>query len=568
MKKIGMPLGISNFKKIRDNGYYYIDKSLLIKDLLNDGIPYEVNLITRPRRFGKTLAMNMLNCFFDIRNDNHELFEDLEIYQYKNICDEYMNKYPTIFITFKDVDGLTFDSALYSLKSNITSLFNEFSYVLDCENINEADKSKFLLFMSGVFEINDLKESIFLLIRSLKLYYKKSVILLLDEYDVPLAKASANGYYNDMLEIIKKLLSNSFKDNPNLKMAVITGCMQVSKESIFTGANNFVSNTISKGNLNEYFGFTDNEVEKLLNDAGFIEQLPVVKKWYDGYNFGGIDIYCPWDVLNYVEDCVHNSYNLRPISYWKNTSDNSIIRTFINYKLNTVKDKLELLMDGKYILVHIEENMTYDFDSYNENNFWTILYLTGYLTKCKDELVLKEDLNKIINNNLVALVIPNNEVKEIYKDTIITWFDNSVKSFEIDKLFDAVWKNDCKIITEELNRLLLKTISYHDYKEDFYHAFLAGIFTGGGYIVESNREHGEGRSDIVVVNPDNYHALIFEVKCAKKMDQLEEECDKALKQIFNRKYSLDFIEKYRKITRFGIAFYKKNCLVKCERKLN
>ena len=568
MKKIGMPLGISNFKKIRDNGYYYIDKSLLIKDLLNDGIPYEVNLITRPRRFGKTLAMNMLNCFFDIRNDNHELFEDLEIYQYKNICDEYMNKYPTIFITFKDVDGLTFDSALYSLKSNITSLFNEFSYVLDCENINEADKSKFLLFMSGVFEINDLKESIFLLIRSLKLYYKKSVILLLDEYDVPLAKASANGYYNDMLEIIKKLLSNSFKDNPNLKMAVITGCMQVSKESIFTGANNFVSNTISKGNLNEYFGFTDNEVEKLLNDAGFIEQLPVVKKWYDGYNFGGIDIYCPWDVLNYVEDCVHNSYNLRPISYWKNTSDNSIIRTFINYKLNTVKDKLELLMDGKYILVHIEENMTYDFDSYNENNFWTILYLTGYLTKCKDELVLKEDLNKIINNNLVALVIPNNEVKEIYKDTIITWFDDSVKSFEIDKLFDAVWKNDCKIITEELNRLLLKTISYHDYKEDFYHAFLAGIFTGEGYIVESNREHGEGRSDIVVVNPDNYHALIFEVKCAKKMDQLEEECDKALKQIFNRKYSLDFIEKYRKITRFGIAFYKKNCLVKCERKLN
>lgn len=564
MKKIGMPLGISNFKKIRDNGYYYIDKSLLIKDLLNDGIPYEVNLITRPRRFGKTLAMNMLNCFFDIRNDNHELFEDLEIYQYKNICDEYMNKYPTIFITFKDVDGLTFDSALYSLKSNITGLFNEFSYVLDCENINEADKSKFLLFMSGVFEINDLKESIFLLIRSLKLYYKKSVILLLDEYDVPLAKASANGYYNDMLEIIKKLLSNSFKDNPNLKMAVITGCMQVSKESIFTGANNFVSNTISKGNLNEYFGFTDNEVEKLLNDAGFIEQLPVVKKWYDGYNFGGIDIYCPWDVLNYVEDCVHNSYNLRPISYWKNTSDNSIIRTFINYKLNTVKDKLELLMDGKYILVHIEENMTYDFDSYNENNFWTILYLTGYLTKCKDELVLKEDLNKIINNNLVALVIPNNEVKEIYKDTIITWFDDSVKSFEIDKLFDAVWKNDCKIITEELNRLLLKTISYHDYKEDFYHAFLAGIFTGGGYIVESNREDGEGRSDIVVVNPDNYHALIFEVKCAKKMDQLEEECDKALKQIFNRKYSLDFIEKYRKITRFGIAFYKKNCLVSCE----
>lgn len=568
MKKIGMPLGISNFKKIRDNGYYYIDKSLLIKDLLNDGIPYEVNLITRPRRFGKTLAMNMLNCFFDIRNDNHELFEDLEIYQYKNICDEYMNKYPTIFITFKDVDGLTFDSALYSLKSNITSLFNEFSYVLDRENINEADKSKFLLFMSGVFEINDLKESIFLLIRSLKLYYKKSVILLLDEYDVPLAKASANGYYNDMLEIIKKLLSNSFKDNPNLKMAVITGCMQVSKESIFTGANNFVSNTISKSNLNEYFGFTDNEVEKLLNDAGFIEQLPVVKKWYDGYNFGGIDIYCPWDVLNYVEDCVHNSYNLRPISYWKNTSDNSIIRTFINYKLNTVKDKLELLMDGKYVLVHIEENMTYDFDSYNENNFWTILYLTGYLTKCNDELVLKEDLNKIINNNLVALVIPNNEVKEIYKDTIITWFDDSVKSFEIDKLFDAVWKNDCKIITEELNRLLLKTISYHDYKEDFYHAFLAGIFTGGGYIVESNREHGEGRSDIVVVNPDNYHALIFEVKCAKKMDQLEEECDEALKQIFNRKYSLDFIEKYRKITRFGIAFYKKNCLVKCECKLN
>lgn len=564
MKKIGMPLGISNFEKIRESGYYYIDKSLLIKDLLNDGIPYEVNLITRPRRFGKTLAMSMLNCFFDIRKDNHKLFEDLQISQYKNICDEYLNKYPTIFISFKDIDGLNFDSALYSFKSNITSLFNEFSYTLDCSDINEVDRNKFSLLMSGFFEADDLKESLSLLIRIMKLYYNKPVILLLDEYDVPLAKASANGYYNEMLDIIKKLLSNSFKDNPNLKMAVITGCMQISKESIFTGANNFVSNTISKGNLNEYFGFTDIEVEKILNDVNFMEQLSIVKKWYDGYNFGGIDIFCPWDVLNYAEDCIHNSYNLKPISYWKNTSDNSIIRTFINYKLNTVKDKIELLMNDKYILCHIEENMTYDFESYNENHFWTILYLTGYLTKCKDDHVLKEDLSKMINDDLVALVIPNNEVKEIYKDTIITWFNDSAKSFKIDKLFDAVWKSDCQIVTDELNKLLLKTISYHDYKEDFYHAFLAGIFTGGGYIVESNREHGEGRSDVVVVDPENYYALIFEVKCAKRMDKLEEECDKALKQIVNRKYSLDFVEKYRKITRFGISFYKKNCLVKCE----
>ena len=222
------------------------------------------------------------------------------------------------------------------------------------------------------------------------------------------------------------------------------------------------------------------------------------------------------------------------------------------------------LADFLYILCHLEENITYDFENYNENHFWTILYLTGYLTKCRDNFISKEDLKKIENDDLVALVIPNYEVKEIYKDTIITWFNDSVKSFNIDKLFNAIWEKDVEVATEELNRLLLKTISYHDYKEDFYHAFLAGIFAGGGYIVESNKEHGTGRSDVVVVNSENYHALIFEVKCAKSMDKLDQECDKALSQIVNKKYSLDFIEKYRKITRFGIAFYKKNCLVKCE----
>lgn len=367
-----------------------------------------------------------------------------------------------------------------------------------------------------------------------------------------------------MLDTIKAILSNSFKDNPYLKMAVITGCLQISKESIFTGTNNFVSNTISKENFNEYFGFTNNEVKNLLTDTGFIEQLPTVKKWYDGYNFSGVDIYCPWDVLNYVEDCKHSSENFTPISHWKNTSDNSIIRSFINYKIGTIKDDLELLMNGKYILCHIVENMTYDFESYSVDHFWTILYLTGYLTKCKDEYILKADLDNIKNEKLVALVIPNNEVKEIYEDTIITWFNDSVKNFNIDKLFNAVWNSDTVTMTNELNRLLLKTISYYDYKEDFYHAFLAGIFAGGGYIVESNREHGEGRSDVVVVNPEDYHAAIFEIKYAKKMTDLEKECDIALKQFLNRKYSLDFIEKYRKITRFGISFYKKNCLVKCE----
>ena len=489
MKRFGMPLGISNFEKIRENGYYYIDKSLLIKDILKDGTPYEVNLITRPRRFGKTLAMSMLNCFFDIRKDNKKLFEGLKISKYKDICDEYMNKYPTIFITFKDINGLNFDTAYRALTYNVTSLFNEFDFLLDSKNIKEDDRNNFLALKSGNFDETILKNSLYLLIKIASIYYDKPVILLLDEYDVPLAKAGEYGYYREMLDVLKGLLSGSFKDNKYLKMAVITGCMQISKESIFTGANNFVSNTISKGSLNEYFGFTDNEVEQLLIDVDFIKQLPVVKKWYNGYNFGGIDIYCPWDVLNYVEDCISNSYNLKPISYWKNTSDNLVIRSFINYKINTIKDNLELLMNDKYILCHLEENMTYDFENYNENHFWTILYLTGYLTKCRDNFISKEDLKKIENDDIVALVIPNYEVKEIYKDTIITWFNDSVKNFNIDKLFKAIWKNDTHVATEELNRLLLKTISYHDYKEDFYHAFLAGIFAGGDYIVESNKEH-------------------------------------------------------------------------------
>ena len=537
-----MPLGISNFEKIRENGYYYIDKSLLIKDILKDGNPYEVNLVIRPRRFGKTLALNMLDCFFDIRKDSSKLFDGLQISNYQDICNEYMNKYPTIFITFKDINGLNFDEAYRTLVYYVTRLFNEFVFLIDTININEEEKNTFLALKSGNIDKTILKDCLYLMIKFASIYYDKKVILLLDEYDVPLAKASENSYYKEMLDVLNGLLSNSFKDNKYLKMAVITGCMQVSKESIFTGANNFVSNTISKGIFNEYFGFTNKEVEELLEYTVFTSQLPTVKKWYDGYNFGGIDIYCPWDVLNYVEDCISNSYNLRPISYWKNTSDNSIIRSFINYKISTIKEKLELLMDDKYIICHIEENMTYDFNNYNEDHFWTILYLTGYLTKCKDELISNEDLKRIEDNNLVALVIPNNEVKEIYQDTIITWFNDSVKSFSIDKLFEAIWNNDTSTATEELNRLLLKTISYHDYKEDFYHAFLAGIFAGGGYVVESNREHGEGRSDIVGFDPENYHALIFKVKCSKKMDKLEEDCDKALKQIINHKYSLDFVK--------------------------
>ena len=554
MKNLNIPVGVSDFTEIRKNGYYYIDKSGLIKDILKTAST-KVTLITRPRRFGKTLAMSMLDAYFDIRKDSKQLFDGLEISQNQVLCSEWMNKYPTIFVSFRQVEGLDFKGAYDILTVVISNLFNEYIYLLHSKKATEFQKTSFKNLLSGNASVKEVKSSIYLLMNMMNNYYNEQVILLIDEYDVPVAKANNNGYYNEMLDVMKSLMQ-TVKDNKTLKFAIITGCLRIAKESIFTGMNNFVSDTIVSSRLNEYFGFTQKEVNKILSDADAITYADIIKEWYDGYHFGNYDIYCPWDVMNYILDLQYNP-KAEPQSYWKNTSDNAIIRSFIDYSGSNITRKLEVLMSGGYIFQHIDEYLTYDYLHSDEDNIWSILYLTGYLTQVKEDVGCKLDDSK-----MTALTIPNKEIRDIFETTVIKWFDDSARMWNRKALFDAVWSGNSESITYEMNKLLRKTISYHDYREDFYHAFLAGIFAGAGYMVDSNKEHGEGRSDVVVYDTINARVAVFEAKYTRALDKLESECDIALEQIDERMYAKEYEDDYDDIMCYGISFFKKRCLVK------
>ena len=554
MKNLNIPVGVSDFTEIRKNGYYYIDKSGLIKDILKTAST-KVTLITRPRRFGKTLAMSMLDSYFDIRKDSKQLFDGLEISQNQVLCSEWMNKYPTIFVSFRQVEGLDFKGAYDMLTVVIANLFNEHIYLLDSKKATEFQKTSFKNLLSGNASVKEVKSSIYLLMNMMNDYYNEPVILLIDEYDVPVAKANNNGYYNEMLDVMKSLMQ-TVKDNKTLKFAIITGCLRIAKESIFTGMNNFVSDTIVSSRLNEYFGFTQKEVNKILSDADAITHADIIKEWYDGYHFGNYDIYCPWDVMNYILDLQYNP-KAKPQSYWKNTSDNAIIRSFIDYSGSNITRKLEVLMSGGHIFQHIDEYLTYDYLHSDEDNIWSILYLTGYLTQVKEDVGRKLDDSK-----MTALTIPNKEIRDIFETTVIKWFGDSARMWNRKALFDAVWSGNSESITYEMNKLLRKTISYHDYREDFYHAFLAGIFAGAGYMVDSNKEHGEGRSDVVVYDTVNARVAVFEAKYTRTLDKLESECDIALEQIDERMYAKEYEDDFDHIMCYGISFFKKRCLVK------
>ena len=555
MKKLNIPVGISDFREIRENGYYYIDKTFLIYELLKTPAT-KVTLITRPRRFGKTLGMSMLADFFDIRKESSSLFEGLDISEKASICNEWMNQYPVIFLSLKDIDGLTFEDAYGQLVAQIADLYKEYTYLLECAEIDEDDKKIFLDLKAGKADKVQITRSLGTLMKMLQIYYHKPVILLLDEYDVPVAKASNHGYYNEMLDIMKGIMSTALKDNQALRFAVITGCLKIAKESIFTGTNNFVSDTIRDSRYNEYFGFTQTEVDKILNDSGCIEHAENVREWYDGYHFGEVDVYCSWDVMNYLRDLQHDIM-AKPESYWKNTSDNAIIRSFIEYAGTNITKKMETLLAGNYIIQNIDENLTYDYLHSSEENLWSILYLTGYLTRVRES-----ELQAQIPEGTVALQIPNAEIKEIFETTVIKWFSDTAKNWNRNALFQAVWNSDVESLTVEMNILLRKTISYHDYKEDFYHAFLAGIFTGAGYAVESNKEHGEGRSDIVVYDSVNGQVAVFEAKTSKTMDVMSRDCEDAIRQIDDRMYAKEYEDEYDHILCYGISFFKKRCLVK------
>ena len=554
MKLLSIPVGVSDFEEIRRNGYYYVDKSGLIGELLGT-TGTKVTLITRPRRFGKTLGMSMLESFFDIRKDNKALFEELEIAKRHELCMEWMNQWPTVFVSFRQVDGLNFNSAYDMLTLVISELYKKHLYLLDSDKLDSFDKEIVKQLIQGTASAKDTKGSLMLLTRLMYQQYGKPVILLIDEYDVPVAKANRNGYYEEMLDVMKGLMQ-ALKDNQALCFAVITGCLKIAKESIFTGTNNFISDTITDSRLNEYFGFVQSEVDQILKDADVLDKAESIREWYDGYHFGDFDVYCPWDVMNYLLELQRNP-KAKPVSYWKNTSDNAVIRSFIDYAGSNITGKLETLLAGGTIVQRVDENLTYDYLHSSEENLWSMLYLTGYLTKAREE-----DYNGKLADGTVALMIPNAEIKEIFETTVVKWFDDSTKKCDRSTLFHAVWNGDSENLTKEMNVLLRRTISYHDYKEDFYHAFLAGIFTGAGYMVDSNKEHGEGRSDVVVYDPINSRVAVFEAKYTKSLDKLESECDAALQQIDDRMYAKEYEDDYDQILCYGISFFKKRCMVK------
>lgn len=554
MKLLSIPVGVSDFEEIRRNGYYYVDKSGLIGEILST-TGTKVTLITRPRRFGKTLGMSMLESFFDIRKDNKALFEELEIAKRHELCMEWMNQWPTVFVSFRQVDGLNFNSAYDMLTLVISELYKKHLYLLDSDKLDSFDKEIVKQLIQGTASAKDMKGSLMLLTRLMYQQYGKPVILLIDEYDVPVAKANRNGYYEEMLDVMKGLMQ-ALKDNQALCFAVITGCLKIAKESIFTGTNNFISDTITDSRLNEYFGFVQSEVDQILKDADVLDKAESIREWYDGYHFGDFDVYCPWDVMNYLLELQRNP-KAKPVSYWKNTSDNAVIRSFIDYAGSNITGKLETLLAGGTIVQRVDENLTYDYLHSSEENLWSMLYLTGYLTKAREE-----DYNGKLADGTVALMIPNAEIKEIFETTVVKWFDDSTKKCDRSTLFHAVWNGDSENLTKEMNVLLRRTISYHDYKEDFYHAFLAGIFTGAGYMVDSNKEHGEGRSDVVVYDPINSRVAVFEAKYTKSLDKLESECDAALQQIDDRMYAKEYEDDYDQILCYGISFFKKRCMVK------
>ncbi len=556
-----LPMGIENFEELRTMGYYYIDKTGLIQDLLeNFG---KVNLFTRPRRFGKTLNMSMLKYFFGMEGSSG-LFDGLEIAENKEICKEYMGKYPVISVSLKGVEGDNFEEAKGMLKSIIGKEAMRFRFLLQSGSLPETERQQYsaLIHVSekGIFTMEDelLKNSLLLLSQFLQKHYGQRVIILIDEYDVPLDKVYQAGYYDAMVKLVEILFGQALKTNDSLYFAVLTGCLRVSKESIFTGLNNFNVYTVKDVQYNEYFGFTDAEVRKMLEDYGIMEKYNAVKDWYDGYRFGNLEIYCPWDVVSYCHAWKMNP-SASPQNYWVNTSSNDIIRKFIGGAKTTARNEIEQLINGGSIKKEIRQDLTYrDLDSDIEN-LWSLLFMTGYLTQCGEEY-----------GDKVELVIPNKEVRWIFAEQIRNWFrEETLKDGKkLENFCRAFQENKVSVIEEGFNAYLRKTISIRDTsvrkerKENFYHGILLGLLGNmDGWNVKSNAEMGEGYSDISIQIEDEKIGIIIELKYAEHAD-LDAGCREALRQIMDRKYEEELEEEgMTVIYRYGIACYKKRCKV-------
>jgi len=562
--KTKLPMGIENFREIRRQKFYYVDKTALIRELLENW--GKVNLFTRPRRFGKTLNMSMLKCFFEIGSDS-ALFDGLEISKETQLCEEYLGKFPVISITLKGATGRTFDEAKSMLRRLIGKEAQRFQVLMQSDKLTalEHQQYKTLIHMNdkGIFTMEDevLKDSLFTLTQLLKKHYGQDVIMLIDEYDVPLDKAYQSGYYDDMVELIRSLFGNAFKTNDSLYFAVLTGCLRISKESIFTGLNNFNVYTVKDVQYHEAFGFTDVEVRQMLEDYGFMEKYDAIKAWYDGYRFGTLDIYCPWDVVSYCH-ALKMKPTITPKNYWINTSSNDIVRRFVSRANTTTRDEIEVLIDGGSVKKRIRQELTYrDLDS-NIDNLWSILFTTGYLTQ-----------RGFDSNDLTELVIPNREIRWIFVQQIREWFqEESVKDRKkLESFCRAFQENDTKAIEKGFNEYLWNTISIRDtsvrkeMKENFYHGILLGLLAYmDGWLVKSNAESGEGYSDISIEIRQREIGIVIELKYAEN-GTFEASCQEALRQIHERKYETALIENgLHIIYRYGIACYKKRCKVVSE----
>lgn len=547
-------VGESDFAALRRSGKYYVDKTAVMYELVEE-TENKVTLFTRPRRFGKTLMMSMLSNFFSIRKDSREIFEGLGITAYKEFCEKWMNQSPVLFLSYKDVEAETFEGAYRMLKTKLADLCKELDFLLEETAVNSADRDIFRKLMFKTAEEDDVKNSLKTIMRMLYAVYGRKTILLIDEYDVPLARASEkntveNAYYSAMLDVIKGMMGTALKDNEFLEFSVITGCLRIAKESIFTGTNNFASYSVLDADFSEYFGFSEEEVEKMLLAADRQDKADLIKEWYDGYIFGDSFLYCPWDVMNYMS-ALKKRENAKPKNYWKNTSHNGILLTFVKRTDFKVRGKFEILMNGGTITQTISDELTYDTLHSSEDNLWSVILMTGYLTKA--------DAGE--EGETVRLKIPNREIASIFEDTVVKLFQDTMDENCRKDMIEALWRGDEQEASEAISNLLWKTISYNDYHEDYYQAFLAGAFVGLGYEVESNKEKGLGRPDIFLKDDDNRRVIIIETKRSKKEDNLGQDCDRAVNQILSKKYA-EGLYGYTQILCYGIAFFQKQARVK------
>ena len=555
MRTQKLPIGIENFKEMRKQEFYYVDKTGLIVDLLADW--GKVNLFTRPRRFGKTLNMSMLANFFEISADA-SLFDGLRVSEEKELCENYLGKFPVVFVSLKGVDGLTFDDAYARLRILIRNEALRLEVLRESGKLSMEEKNAYLRLVSENPEKTDITESLKLLCQLLEKHYGQKPILLIDEYDVPLDKAFLHGYYPQMIDLIRSMFGAALKTNDSLFFAVLTGCLRVSKESIFTGLNNLKTLSISNVKFNEYFGFTDEEVGRMLADYGLEAHQAEAREWYDGYRFGNQDVYCPWDIINYVNE-LRSDPEAEPKPYWMNTSGNDMVRRLIAKASDgTTQMEIERLIAGDTITKMINEQLTHSEIDENLENIWSLLYMTGYLTVARKP-----------SGGRYELRIPNREVREIFKRQVLSWFTERARAAteKLAGLYEAFEKGDAEAIEKLLNRQLITTVSFYDAYESFYHGFLLALLsTCVDWCVSSNAETGRGRSDITVERRDRELGFVIEIKEVRTRAKLDEACAAAMKQAEDRDYAAVMLRYgVETVFTYGIAFCDKRCRVAVKR---